>query len=86
MYVIGAVFLYTYRSDKCKQACQETQGIVLFGNKIKVTPLDTDGMYHVVHCTISFALVSRAILEKGRERMVTIASIYSSDVLFCFTW
>ncbi|XP_064384598.1 msx2-interacting protein-like isoform X2 [Halichondria panicea] len=30
------------KSDKCKQACQETQGIVLFGNKIKVTPLDTD--------------------------------------------
>ena len=33
-----------FRADKCQEARKQTQGIVLFGSKIKVTPLDFDGM------------------------------------------
>lgn len=37
-----SVFLL-YRNDKCKLALEKTQGIKLFGSKIKVTPLNSDG-------------------------------------------
>ena len=45
--------LYLCRADKCQEARKQTQGIVLFGNKIKVTPLDTNG-----RCTVMAGLLT----------------------------
>ena len=31
------------RKESCKKAYSEAQGLVLFGNKLKVAPVDRDG-------------------------------------------
>ena len=31
------------RAEECRTACQQTQGMALFGSKVKLTPLDKDG-------------------------------------------
>ena len=31
------------RKESCKRACTDAQGLVLFGNKLKLSPVDRDG-------------------------------------------
>lgn len=36
-----------FRKESCKRAYTESQGLVLFGNKVKISPVDRDGKPHV---------------------------------------
>lgn len=36
-----------FRKESCKRAYTESQGLVLFGNKVKISPVDRDGKLHV---------------------------------------
>lgn len=39
-----------FRKESCKRAYTESQGLVLFGNKVKISPVDRDGKPHVYTC------------------------------------
>ena len=39
-------FHICYSKESCKKAHIEAQGLVLFGNKIKLSPVDREGKVH----------------------------------------
>ena len=45
------------RAEECRTACQQTQGMALFGSKVKLTPLDKDGelgSFNTLHGCLSW--------------------------------
>ena len=48
--------LCLYRKESCKKAFMEGQGLVMFGNKLKLSPVDRDGTTQKLHTLISMCV------------------------------